>query len=87
MYAMLFKAKGCKGWHFSPFLTFFDHFHCRNPETGLEAGDWITRERDYANHMFIVVRGSAAVKDGNDTVLRFKAGLAKAETHGDAEQI
>ena len=65
---------------FFPLLTFFDHVHCRNPETGPEAGDWITRERDYANQMFIVVRGSAAVKDGNDAVLRFKAGLAEAET-------
>lgn len=44
-----------------------------------KAGDWITRERDYANHMFIVVRGSAAVKDGNDTVLRFKAGAGISE--------
>jgi len=44
-----------------------------------KAGDFITRERDYANHMFVVVRGSAAVRCEDDVVLRFRAGTAISE--------
>ena len=57
----------------------------------VEAGDFIVRERDYATNMYIVVRpdevvfflstqsvarGSAEVKCGDTTVMRFKAGVS-----------
>ncbi|CAK9045212.1 unnamed protein product [Durusdinium trenchii] len=45
-----------------------------------KAGEFITRERDYADHMFIVLRGSAAVMgDAVSPVLRFTAGTAISE--------
>ncbi|CAJ1343477.1 unnamed protein product [Effrenium voratum] len=44
-----------------------------------KAGDFIVRERDYATNMYIVVRGSAEVKCGDTTVMRFKAGNAISE--------
>ncbi|CAK9031676.1 unnamed protein product [Durusdinium trenchii] len=46
-----------------------------------KVGEYITRERDYADHMFIVLRGSAAVMgdDAETPVLRFEAGAAISE--------
>ncbi|CAK9031669.1 unnamed protein product [Durusdinium trenchii] len=45
-----------------------------------KAGDFITRERDYADRMFIVLRGSAVVVgEGEAPALCFRAGAAISE--------